>query len=248
MNNDEIIQRLRKTIKECNLILTDLLNQKNNRTKLLNKQLIEELQNAKEAEEINELENKKLILTDYTKYKKLVFDEESEKVKQEILNGEMIDKERILSFILFLILLLIYNILIVVCPYQFLMKNILIGLVIISGGLTFVELTVGPIFAIKKRVKEKLNQVQDIRNKENIIDLQNKIDNLQLELQNKRKNYLNKDQELNEIIKNQTKMKKRLLLFVNYLDKIRANQEKIVVKEADFLKFNEEKQKLTLKK
>ncbi len=248
MNNDEIIQRLRKTIKECNLILAELLKQKNSRTKLLNKNLTEEMQNAKEIGEINDLETKKLILMDYKQYKKLVFTEESEKVRQEILNGEMIDKERMLSFLLFLVLLLIYNIVIIIFPYQLILKNILIGLVILLGGLTFAELSVGPILAINKRVKVKLNEAQDIRNKDNVVDLQNKIDNLQLELQNKRKNYLNKDQELNEIIKNQNKMKKWLLLFVDYLDKIRANQENVSIKEEDFLKFNEEKQQLTLKK
>ena len=98
-------------------------------------------------------------------------------------------------FLLFLVLLLIYNIVIIIFPYQLILKNILIGFLILSGGLTFVELTLGPILAIKKRVKVKLDEAQDIKNKENVIDLQNKIDNLQLELQNKRKNYLNKDQE-----------------------------------------------------
>ena len=35
---------------------------------------------------------------------------------------------------------------------------------------------------------------------------------------------------------------------MDYLDKIRENQENVSIKEEDFLKFNEEKQQLTLKK
>ena len=88
MNKDEVIKELKKVISECNLLLKDLLKEKNKRTEELTKTLNQEITDSLETHQIAELERQKLIISNYHKYKSLVMNEESEKIKQEIKKKE----------------------------------------------------------------------------------------------------------------------------------------------------------------
>ena len=248
MNKDEVIKELKKVISECNLLLKDLLKEKNKRTEELNKTLNQEITNSLETHQITELERQKLIISNYHKYKSLVMNEESDKIKKEILNKQFSDKERIISILIFMIIFIIYNILKFLFPCFSIFKSIVQILLIISGSITFLELTNGPIIAIMKRVNNKLNETKNIKSQETEENIQQKISALQLQVQNKRKNFINNDKELLDLNKKMAKLKEWLNLFVNYLDKLRENNNVEMVKEENFAKFNEEKQQLTLKK
>ena len=147
-----------------------------------------------------------------------------------------------------MIIFIVYNILKFLFPYLSIFKSTVQILLIISGSITFLELTNGPIIAIMKRVNNKLNETKNIKYQEPEENIQQKISALQLQVQNKRKNFINNDKELLDLNKKMTRLKEWLNLFVNYLDKLRENNNVEMVKEENFAKFNEEKQQLTLKK
>ena len=147
-----------------------------------------------------------------------------------------------------MIIFIVYNILKFLFPYLSIFKSIVLTLLIISGSVTFLELTNGPIIVIMKHVNNKLNAAKIIKSQETEENIQQKISALQLQVQNKRKNFINNDKELLDLNKKMAKLKEWLNLFVNYLDKLRENNNIEMVKEENFAKFNEEKHQLTLKK